>query len=265
MVDLTEDLQEKKTLFWHALIDETLSFLPKALEFKSGDQFQSFLVKELPQNSEYVRRMYARIITNRFFSQGRPFRPLAQFIGCFGGDSAESREVLFFELLLREPSLRDVCKKFFSKRVGSEASRREVEGFLIQSRGTSGEMGTLKESVKKQAKIIVHVLIRLGRIEVKKRGFYNVKSKKPTLPVFLYVLHRLYPKPGMYKAEEFLNDGLLDALMWNRSGLKDLLYEAWRKKYLAKVSEIDQYFHFSTRYSLTDFMERVKNEDTADM
>jgi len=265
MVDLTEGLQEKKTLFWHALIDETLSFLPKALEFKSADQFQSFLVKELPQNSEYVRSMYAGIITNRFFSQGRPFRPLAQFIGCFGGDSAESKEVLFFELLLREPSLRDVCKEFFSKRVGGEATRREVEGFLIQSRGTSGEMGTLKKSVKKQAKMIVHVLIRLDRIEVKKRGFYNVKSKKPTLPVFLYVLHRLYPKLGMYKAEEFLNDGLLDALMWNRSGLKDLLYEAWRKKYLAKVSEIDQYFHFSTRHSLTEFMERVKNEDTTDM
>ena len=256
---------EKNRFFSNPLINETLKFLPKALEFENEMDFKKFLIRQLPQNSEHVRQRYARYITNRFFDNGKPMKPLIVFIQRFGEDAKSSKEALFFELLMKEPVLRQTCEGFFSKRVGHRAKKAELESFLISSYGRGFDNDLAKKSARHQAKDIVSVLKELNRIEVIKPGEYLVKAKKPSFFEFLYVLHRLFPQLGMYRAEEFLHDDVIDALIWDRSDLKELLYKAWQEKYLAKVSEIDQYFHFSTRYSLNEFVERVKNEDTTDM
>jgi hypothetical protein len=256
---------EKNRFFSNPLINETLKFLPKALEFENEMDFKKFLIRQLPQNSEYVRRRYARYIANRFFDNGKPKKPFIVFIQTFGEDAKPSKEALFFELLMKEPVLRQACKGFFSKRVGHEAKKAELESFLIGSYGGDLDRDATRKSARHQARDIVRVLKELDRIEVIKPGEYLVKARKPSFLEFLYVLHRLFPQPGMYRAEEFLHDDAVDALIWDKNDLKEFLYKAWREKYLAKVSEIDQYFHFSTRYSLTDFVERMKNEDTTDM
>jgi len=190
---------------------------------------------------------------------------LIVFIKTFGENAKPSKEAFFFELLMKEPVLHRAFRDFFSKRIGHETKKAELEGFLVSSQEEIRNEKASRKRVKKQVKEIVRVLRAFDRIEIKRPGEYFVKARKPSLFEFLYVLHRLFPQPGMYRAEDFFYDEIVDALIWDRSCLKELLYDAWERKYLAKVSEIDQYFHFSTQYSLNDFVERVKNEDTTDM
>jgi hypothetical protein len=76
----------------------------------------------------------------------------------------------------------------------------------------------------------------------------------------LYILHRLFPEVGMYRADQFISSKDVTALLWNDSPLKELLYKAWHKGYLAKVTEIDRFFHFSTKYSLDQLLSVLEDE-----
>jgi hypothetical protein len=237
--------------FSKPLISESLQLLPLALDYPESSAFQEILRKKLPQNSDVTRERYARYIANRYSVNGKMNLYLARFIKIFGIGTS-SKEVLFFEMLKAEPVLMSVLADFFSPNKGQICANDQMDGFL--SKIVPGK------KIKEVRGAIYQVLISFNKLARKKPGEYLVKVSTPGLPEMLYILHRLFTEVGMHRADQFISSKDVAALLWNESQLKELLYMAWHKGYLAKVTEIDRFFHFSTKYTLDQLLSVLEDE-----
>lgn len=243
----------ERKYFSKPLLEESLQLLPLALQYPESNTFQEILRDKLPQNSNLTRRRYARYIANRYSINGKLNLPLARFIKIFSVDGA-SKEVLFFEMLKAEPVLMLVARDFFSPNKGQLCTNHKVEAYL--------EKIVPGKDIKEVRNAVCQVLFYFNRLIRKRPGEYIVRTVNPDLPEMLYVLHRLFPDVGMYRAEQFLSSGEVLALLWNENRLKELLYAAWNKGYLAKVTEVDRFFHFSTKYFLDELLNVFENRET---
>jgi len=232
------------------LVKESLALLPLGLKSYDVEEFKATLISKLPQNSEVTRKRYARYIINRYCPDGQIDLELCAFLDHFQGQTP-AREALLLSFLRAEPLFLRVTRDLLWSRRRQELTREELLHFL-------GSIIAGK-NLSEQAKSALQALQSFGRARMVKRTLYKVERYEPALPEFLYVLHSLFPEPGMQKATDFFSHLMVEGMLWEPSTLKPLLYEALNEGYLAKVSEIDQsrFFHFSTKLTRRELIERL--------
>ncbi|MHA1215688.1 MAG: hypothetical protein ACTSPG_10340 [Candidatus Hodarchaeales archaeon] len=247
-------MEKKNTrkYFSKPLIKESLELLPLAVDISNSREFEFLLRQKLPQNSLVTRERYARYIANRYSKNGKVNIYLAKFLSLFDSQSS-ALEVLYFEMLLAEPVLISVAKDFLTAKLSEVCTNKEMEEFLKQV--------VPGKNVKEVRSAVCQALFTFGRLKKKKPGKYTVNLVDPNLPEFLYVLHRLFPEPGMYRVSQLLSSDELAGLLWSESRIKELLYKGWHDGYLLKVTEIDRFFHFSTKYGIEGFLEKLALEN----
>src|SRR5438094_374421 len=104
----------RRTYFNNPLVEESLRYLPDALQYPTSISFRAHLVRALPQSSVQTRQRFAQYISQRFSHDGEMNLELAAALAKFG-DSRAGREILYFELLRAIPVLHDVASLWLAE------------------------------------------------------------------------------------------------------------------------------------------------------
>ncbi|MFQ6041087.1 MAG: hypothetical protein ACE5PV_09545, partial [Candidatus Poribacteria bacterium] len=237
--------------FTNALISDTLTFLPQALEFENREEFRAYLIDKLPYNSIKTRERYARYLLNRFYDEDGSFLPLHLFLSLFSG-KPESKEAVYLHLLEQEPLVQKVVESSLVPAVAKgEVTTQEIKNCIRT-------FFPKESALKKNTHALIRALTDLSKLHRQKPGYFHVSLTRPSLWAFLYVLHALFDQPGIYSVGELVEHPCISLMLWQKSSLKEKLYEAWREGFLAKVSDIDGIEQFSTKWTLQEVVHAMK-------
>lgn len=226
----------RRTYFAHPLVEESLKFIPAALEYPTTVAFREYLVKHLHHNSFNTRYRFAKYIAHRFSKDGDMNLDLARAIACFG-DSRISREIIYFEMLLAVPLLQEIAALWLAEIPEQGTHRSELLAFLEARLGG--------RSAKEIAGAVVPTFRACGKLKIPKLAVYIPLWTAPPLEAFLYILARLYPEPSMVRVDLFSGQQILRALLWPGPSIEGLLKEAARAGHISKISQLDQYHQFT--------------------
>ena len=240
----------RRTYFAHPLVEESLKFLPAALEYPTTVAFREFLVAHLHHNSINSRYRFAKYIAHRFSKDGDMNLDLARTIACFG-DSRISREILYFEMLLAVPLLQEIAALWLAEIPKQGVKRSALLAFLEARLGGRSE--------KEIAGSAVNTFRSCGKLQIPKPGVYIPVWTAPPLEAFLYVLARLYPEPSMVRVDLFSGQQILRALLWPTPSIEGLLKEAELAGHISKISQLDQYHQFTLAGSGQNRLHRLLN------
>lgn len=226
----------RRTYFAHPLVEESLKFLPAALEYPTTVAFREFLVAHLHHNSLNSRFRFAKYIAHRFSKDGDMNLDLARAIAYFG-DSRISREILYFEMLMAVPLLQEIAALWLAEIPEQGVERSALLTFLEARLGG--------RSAKEIAGAAVNTFRSCGKLQIPKPGAYIPVWTAPPLEAFLYVLAHLYPEPAMVRVALFSGQQILRALLWPTPAIEGLLKEAELAGHISKISQLDQYHQFT--------------------
>jgi hypothetical protein len=238
----------RRTYFNTPLIEESLRFLPDALQHRTSIEFRAHLISALPQSGEQTRRRLAEFISQRFSQDGRMNLQLAAALSKFG-DSRTGREILYFELLQSSPVLHEIASLWLAEQPPEGTTRKSLLSFLERRLG-----GRKPASVASAA---ITTFRRSRKITSPKPAVYVPVWAEPPLDAFLYVLARLYPDRAMVRVDHLAAQPIVRALLWPRPALVPLLEEARRAGHITKISELDQYHQFTLAEPGTERLARL--------
>jgi hypothetical protein len=226
----------RRTYFAHPLVEESLKFLPAALEYPTTVAFREYLVEHLHHNSFNTRYRFAKYIAHRFSKDGDMNLDLARAIAYFG-DSRSSREIIYFEMLLAVPLLQEIAALWLAEIPEQGVRRSELLVFLETRLGG--------RSTKEISGSAIQTFRSCGKLKIPKPAVYIPLWAAPPLGAFLYALARLYPEPAMVRVDFFSGQQILRALLWPGPSIEELLKEAARAGHISKISQLDQYHQFT--------------------
>lgn len=240
--------RSRRTHFNKPLVEESLRFLPAALQHPTSVAFRTHLVEVLPQSSEKTRQRFAQYIAQRYSHDGQMNLELAAALDKFG-DSRTSREILYFELLQASPLLHDIASLWLAEQPPEGGARQSLLAFLERRLGgrSAGDVATEAVAAFRGCR----------KITFPKATTYVPVWSGPPLEAFLYVLARLYPERAMVRVDQFAGQPIVRALLWPRSAVVPLLEEAKRAGHISKISELDQYHQFTLDGSSSERMSRL--------
>jgi hypothetical protein len=226
----------RRTYFNSPLIEESLRFLPNALEHPTSVGFRAFLADHLPQNSLNTRRRNGEYIAHRFSHDGQMNLALALALKRYG-DSRIGREILYFELLLSVPLLQEAASLWLAEQPGAGAPRVSLVSFI--SSRAAGRSG------KQIATAALTAFRQCGKATTEKDGRVLPVWGAPATEAFLYVLTRLYPERDMVRSDAFAGLPVIRGMLWPRAAVDEALKLALDAGHLSKISELDQYRQFT--------------------
>jgi len=74
---------------------------------------------------------------------------------------------------------------------------------------------------------------------------------------FAFILHSEFPEPGMYDIAMVEQNPAIRALLWNPERIVPALYELRNQGILSKVSQIDAFRQFTTKWNLAQVVEAL--------
>lgn len=228
--------RHRRTYFNNPLVEESLRYLPAAVDHPTSVEFRAYLAENLHHSSAQTRMRFAEYISQRFSQDGQMNLFLARALARFG-DSRIGREILYFELLQSVPVLHDIASLWLAEQPETGAPRSSLLAFL--------EKRLDGKSAGKVAEAAVAAFRRCRKITSPKPAIYIPVWSEPPLEAFLYVLARLYPERTMVRFDLFAGQPLIRALLWPRPCLASLLEKARQAGHISKVSELDQYHQFT--------------------
>jgi hypothetical protein len=226
----------ERTYFNNPLIEDSLLLLPAAVDYPTSEAFYRYLVENLHHSGLETRKRFASYICHRFSESGGMNLSLARALKRFG-DSRVGREILYFELLLAAPALREIASLWLSEQDDTGGSRASLNAFLAQRHPG--------KNVDWIAKAALTTFRRCNKIVPSSKPTYVPVWSEPPLDAFLYVLARLYPERTMVRVDLFAGLPLVRSLLWPRPCLAPLLDKARLAGHISKVSELDQYHQFT--------------------
>ncbi|MBI5489027.1 MAG: hypothetical protein HY905_16960 [Deltaproteobacteria bacterium] len=238
----------RRTYFNNPLIEESLAFLPAAVQHPTTVDFRAYLAERLPQSSAATRRRCGEYIAHRFSQDGRMNLELARALGRFG-DSRVGRDILFFELILAAPLLLEVASRWLAELGPEGGTRAGLLEFLVPRVG-----GRNTDQIATAAVVAFR---RCRKLVSPRPAQYIPVRASPPLEVFLYVLARLFPERTMARVDVFAGMPEVRAMLWRRDALRGLLDQAWRAGHVSATSELDQYHQFTLAAAGPERMERL--------
>lgn len=226
----------RRTYFSHPLVEESIRFLPDAVDHPTSVGFRDHIAERLHYNSANSRRRFAQYIAQRFSFDGVVNQDLARVLRKFG-PSRTGREILFFEMLQSVPLLQEIAALWLADVAAEGAPRDDLLRFLEPRLGD--------RDTKKVAKEAVTAFRQCGKLEFARVAVYVPVWTDPPLPAFLYLLARLFPEATVVPVEAFIGSPVFRGLLWRRSAVDGLLQAAWRDGHVSMVSQLDQVYQFS--------------------
>ncbi|QRN94039.1 hypothetical protein JRI60_33475 [Archangium violaceum] len=226
----------RRTYFNNPLVEESLRYLPAAVEHPTSSAFRAYLIAQLPQSSVQTRQRFAEYISQRFSQDGQMNLALARALARYG-DSRTGREILYFEMLQASPVLQEIASLWLAELPPEGSSRDSLLAFLERRLG-----GRDSDRVATAA---VATFRRCRKISSPKPAVYIPVWSEPSPEAFFYVLARLYPERAMVRVEQLAGQPLLRAMLWPRPCLPGMLEAARRAGHVSKISELDQYHQFT--------------------
>jgi hypothetical protein len=228
--------RHRRTYFNKPLVEESLRYLPAAINHPTSVQFRAYLAENLHHSSRQTRERFAAYIAQRFSQDGKMNLALARALAKFS-DSRTGREILYFELLRSAPVLHDIASLWLAEQPDTGAPRSSLLAFLEKRLGG--------KSADLVAGAAVEAFRRCRKLSSPKPAIYIPVWSEPSLEAFLYVLARLYPDRTMVRFDLFASQPVIRALLWPRPCLAPLLEKARLAGHISRISELDQYHQFT--------------------
>lgn len=226
-----------------------LRHLPHAARYHSTDEFRTYLANTLRFNAHATRVRFAEYIVNRFFP-GKVFNEdLPLFAAATEGQRALG-EGLFYLTCRTEKLLALVAEEVvFPSLAQGGVSRARLGEYMHAKFPRSKSVDEMIGSI-----VRTYQLYGIGTAE---RARLGVSVREGTPSAFAYVLHHEFPEPGMHAFDNMLGGPMHKWLLWDKQWMVRQLYRLREVGLLSKVSEIDRLRHFTTKYTLTDALERI--------
>lgn len=252
-VHYPDHFKDKRTvaLFANAVVSDALEILPK-LPLNTGIELTRKFIKEnLRYNSLESRERYGSYITRRLFPSGITDNSIIKFAIKYGS-TQPVRDAVFYRFLKAEP----LMVKIIHDLLLPEIVKGEMQRDLLTRKLSA--LFPESKTIRKTVSTTIEVLVFAKMAKSTKKSF-SFGLRDVNLASFAFVLLSEFPKPDMYTFEELQNNTFINGMFWKTERLIHMLYELRNVGIISKVSEIDNFRQFTTKYSLEDFVERLAN------
>jgi DNA repair protein RadC len=240
-------------LFAKAILKETIAALPKLPLVGSVEELRKPLRSILHFNSEQTRIRYSNYILRRMFPFGQVDKALLAFARSFIG-TRELKEVCFYRFMKAQPIMERIALELLIPRIGiGLLQRKQIHDYLL-------EKYPGKRSYGDYSKEIVEALEAGGLVTSDSKSI-SFRYRDPPTVSFAFVLYSEFPGPGMFNIAGVELNRMMVAMLWEPSRFLPALYELRNRGLISKVSEIDNVRQFTTKWTLTEAVERLVIEE----
>ena len=163
----------------------------------------------------------------------------------------ELRDVAFHRFCQSEPLMAKVIDEFFLPAIGAgTVTRAALRAYL---KNLFPESKTLDDCSQATAEALVTTGIARSD-----RQSIHFAYRDIALPSFAFVLHSVFPEPGMYNLGSIEPNPAIRQMLWNPDRILTSIYELRNLGLISKVSEIDSVRQFTTKYDLTGLVNVLK-------
>ncbi|HUS76148.1 MAG TPA: hypothetical protein VMY43_09095 [Methanothrix sp.] len=244
--------KQKSDLFTNSVLKEAIEILPRLHDTEDIAIIRAFLKENLPFSSQNTRDRYVPYIVNRLFPDGRADQAMRSFARIYSGHQ-ELRDACFYRFCKAEPLMLSICSDLLVPAIGyGRLDRLKIREYL------AGRYPSAKV-VNLSAQAIVSSLVAggLARSDRKRISF---GYRDPLTASLAFVIHSEFPQPGMYGISNVEQNQAIKSMLWNPDRLLPGLYEMRNRGILAKVSEIDRFRQFTTKFTLEELVEYLGKE-----
>jgi DNA repair protein RadC len=237
-------------VFSKSLLKETAEFLPLLPEAEDLDELREFVRPRFHYSSETTRSRRVNYVLKRMFPGGTPDRALMQFARLYAGQQ-ELRDVAFHRFCQSEPLMAKAIDDFFLPAIGAGTITREALRAYLRNLFPNSR--TLDDC----SQAIVEALVTTGIARSDRRSVHFA-YREIVLPSFAFILHSVFPEPGMYNLASIETHPAVRHMFWNSDRILPSVYELRNRGLISKVSEIDSVRQFTTKYDLAGMVNVLK-------
>lgn len=237
-------------VFSKSLLKETAEFLPLLPDTSDLDELREFVRSGFHYSSETTRSRRANYVLKRMFPGGVPDRALMQFASLYAGQQ-ELRDVVFHRFCQSEPLMAKVVEEFFLPAIGAgTVTRAALRAYL---KDLFPESRTLDDC----SQAVAEALVTTGIARSDRRSV-EFAYREIALPSFAFIVHSVFPEPGMYSLASIESHPAVRLMFWNPDRILSSIYELRNRGLISKVSEIDSVRQFTIRYDLAGLVNVLK-------
>lgn len=252
----TNIAKPRSELFTNSVLKEAIEILPRLPDTEDIGIIRVFLKENLPFSGQNTRDRYVPYIVNRLFPDGKADQALRSFARIYPG-SQVLRDACFYRFCKAEPLMLSVHNDLLMPAIGyGRLDRSKIRDYLAD-RYPSAKVINLS------AKAIVNSLVA-GGLAQSDRNKISFGYRDPLMSSLAFVIHSEYPVPGMHEVSSLEQSQAMSVMLWNPDKLLQGLYELRNQGILAKVSEIDRFRQFTTKFTLEELVEYLGNERKTD-
>lgn len=239
--------RRKSDLFTNSVLKEAIEILPSLPDTEDLGKIRAFLKENLPFSGQNTRDRYVPYIVNRLFPDGKADQALRSFARIYPM-SQELRDACFYRFCKAEPLMLSICDDLLIPAIGyGRLERSNMRKYLISCYPSA-------KVINLSAKAIINSLVS-GGVAKSDRKKICFSYRDPLMPSLAFVIHSEFPQPGMYEISDVEKRPAIRAMLWNPDKLLPGLYELRNLGILAKVSEIDRFRQFTTKFTIDELIE----------
>ncbi len=240
-------VRPRSELFTNSVLKEAIEILPKLPDTEDLEDIRQFLKENLPFSAEATRNRYVTYIANRIFLDGRADKAMRSFAKIYAGRQ-ELRDACFYRFSKAESLMISVNDDLLIPAIGyGLLDRSRLRGYLAERYPES-------KVTDKCAMAIVNALDAAGIVRSDRQKL-RFGYREPSIPALAFVIHSEFPEPGMYEISKIEQNPAIRAMLWNPDRVLDGLYELRNAGLISKISEIDNFRQFTTRYTLEELVD----------
>jgi DNA repair protein RadC len=244
--------RRKSDLFTNSVLKEAIEILPRLPDTEDIGIIRAFLKENLPFSGQNTRDRYVPYIVNRLFPDGKADQAMRSFARIYSGRQ-ELRDACFYRFCKAEPLMVSIFNDMLMPAVGYGRLDRSKLREYLAARYPSAKVTNLS------AQAIVSSLVA-GGLARSDRKIISFGYRDPLTASLAFVIHSEFPKPGMYEISIVEQNQAIKSMLWNPDKLLAGLYELRNLGVLAKVSEIDRFRQFTTKFTLEELIEYLGKE-----
>lgn len=244
--------KKKSNLFTNSVLKEAIEILPSLPDTEDIGIIRAFLKENLPFSGQNTKDRYVPYIVNRLFPDGKADQALRYFAKIYSGRQ-ELRDACFYRFCKAEPLMLSIFNDLLMPAVGyGRLDRLKIREYLAACYPSA-------KVISLSAQAIVSALVA-GGLARSDRKIISFSYRDPLTASLAFVIHSEFPYPGMYEISNVEQNQAIKSMLWNPDKLLAGLYELRNLGILAKVSEIDRFRQFTTKFTLEELVEYFGKE-----
>jgi len=226
-------------------IANSLLLLPQAPSFTNLEELKTFLVHNLPYNSEETRRRRANYILDRFYSTGSLNTPLTLFLRHQPPNNV-LKPVIFYHILKSEPIAVKVAEELVYPLLPiGRTNREQLKEFVLKYLPEASD-SSLKNMLR--AIFYSYHLLGIGSVAGETLRF---QLRQGEFESFLYIFTSEFNEANIYTFDHLYQGALHRWMLWDREWIRRQLYNLRDLGIVSKISEIDNVKQFTVAFDQT--------------